>query len=136
MINSKNQDLVAEVKRLTNGKGVDMVFDTVGGALFEPSLNCLRRGGRQVAINSAGTQRVEFNLVDFYHELKQLIGVDSMKFTGPDIARQLNELRAGFEQGYLKPLAVETWPFSKAVEAYQAVEKGGLHAKQILLPHS
>jgi NADPH:quinone reductase len=135
-INTTTKDLVAEVKRLTGDKGVDLVLDAVGGPMFEVALNSVRRGGRQVAITSVGSPRVELNLVDFYHELKRLIGVDSMKFTGQDIARNLDKLRTGFELGQLKPSPVQTWPIAKAVEAYQVVEHGGLPAKQILLPHS
>lgn len=134
-INTTDKDLVAEIKRLTNDKGVDLVLDAVGGPMFEPALKSLRRGGRQVAITSVGNPRVEFNLVDFYHELKRLIGVDTMKFTGPDIARTLNRLRPGFDQGYLEPSAVQAWPLTEAVGAYQAVERGGSSAKQILLPN-
>ena len=129
-INTKDKDLDAEVKRLTNNKGVDLVLDAVGGPMFEPALKSLRLGGRQVAITSVGRRRVEFDLIDFYHDLKRLIGVDSMKFSGQDIARHLNQLRAGFEQGRLKPSPVQNWPIARAVEAYQLVERGGSPAKQ------
>jgi NADPH:quinone reductase-like Zn-dependent oxidoreductase len=72
---------------LTNGKGADLVFDAVGGPMFEPCLKSLRLGGRQVAITRIGNGRVEFSLVDFYHNLQRLIGVDTMKLTGPAIAK-------------------------------------------------
>ena len=65
---------------LTGGKGVDVVFDTVGGPMFEPALHALRRGGRQVGVASTGGSRVSFDLVDFYHNRAHLIGVDSNKF--------------------------------------------------------
>jgi NADPH:quinone reductase len=58
-INTKDQNLDAEVKRLTNNKGVDLVLDAVGGPMFEPALKSLRLGGRQVAITSVGRRRVE-----------------------------------------------------------------------------
>jgi NADPH:quinone reductase len=63
-INTTGKDLATEVKSLTKGVGVDMVLDCVGGPMFEPSLNSLRLGGRQVAIASAGNRRVEFDLID------------------------------------------------------------------------
>lgn len=135
-INTSTKDLTAEVKRLTGDKGVDLVFDAVGGPMFEPALNALRRGGRQVVITSIGNPRVEFNLMDFYHELKRLIGVDSMKFSGPDIAQKLDHLRTGFVEGHLTPSAVQSWSIAKGVEAYEAVERGEVRAKQILLPNS
>jgi NADPH:quinone reductase-like Zn-dependent oxidoreductase len=133
-ISSRDKVLDAEVKRLTHDRGVDLVLDAVGGPVFEPALKSLRIGGRQVVITSVGKRRVEFDLIDFYHDLKRLIGVDSMKFTGEDIARNLNRLRAGFEQGRLKPSSVHSWPIAQAAAAYELTERGGSPAKQILLP--
>jgi NADPH:quinone reductase-like Zn-dependent oxidoreductase len=133
-LNTNGKDLPTEVKSLTEDKGVDLVLDTVGGPLFELSLKSLKVGGRQVNIASAGGRRVEFDLVDFYHNLLHLFGVDTMKLTGPDIARIMNELRAGYEEGYFQPYAVKTYALDHAVEAYTAVEKGDTSAKHVLLP--
>ena len=136
LINTTTHDLASETRALTNGQGADLVLDAVGGPMFEPALKSLRRGGRQIAIASTKDRRVSFDLIDFYHNLAHLIGVDTAKLTGPEIAALMNELRAGFEQGFLQPPAVTTWPLDRAVEAYQAVEKGGSPAKQVLLPGS
>jgi NADPH2:quinone reductase len=106
-VNTKVKELPVEVKALTNGNGADLVFDAVGGPMFEPCLKSLRLGGRQVAITSIGNGRVEFSLVDFYHNLQRLIGVDTMKLTGPAIAMIMGELRAGFEGGYLRTSPVQ-----------------------------
>src|ERR1700689_608557 len=62
VINTKTEDLRERVQELTAGRGVDAVFDTVGGDLFEPALRSLRHGGRQVAIASPGHPQVTFNL--------------------------------------------------------------------------
>lgn len=126
-------DLTEKVKSLTRGSGVDLVLDCVGGPMFEPALNSLRRGGRQVAITSVGQRRVEFDLIDFYHELRRLIGVDTMQLKAADIARIMNELCGGFDEGHLKPSPITTWPLSRAVEAYTAVESG-TSSKHVLLP--
>jgi NADPH:quinone reductase len=120
LIDTTDQDLVKETMALTWGKGADAALDTVGGALFEPTLKSLARGGRQVAIASRPAV-VSFNLVDFYHELKQLIGFDTMKLTGEQIASTLDHLRDEFESGKLRPPDLRTWPFDDAVVAYEAV---------------
>jgi NADPH2:quinone reductase len=133
-VNTKNKDLPAEVKALTDRKGVDLVLDAVGGPMFEPSLKSLRLGGRQVAISSTGSGRVEFNLFDFYHNLHRLSGVDTMKLTGPEIARIMNDLRMGFEDGHLRPSPVQAWSLDQGIDAYMAVEKGGTPSKQVLRP--
>jgi NADPH2:quinone reductase len=133
-INTKAKELPVEVKALTNGKGADLVFDAVGGPMFEPCLKSLRLGGRQVAITSIGSGRVEFSLVDFYHNLQRLIGVDTMKLTGPAIAKIMDELRAGFEGGYLRTSPVQGWSLDQAIDAYTAVEKGTGLSKHVFLP--
>ena len=79
--------------------------------MFEPALRSLRLGGRQVAITSTGERRVTFDLVDFYHNLSQLIGVDSMKFTPRDMAAIAEELRPGFEAMFLKLLLFKLFRF-------------------------
>ncbi len=132
IIDTTRQDLSAEVKALTDGKGADLALDAVGGELFEHCLHALRRGGRQIAISS-NPQVVSFNLVDFYHGVKRLIGVDSMGLNGPDIAALMDLLRAGFEEGALQPPAVQTWSFDQAIDAYEAVAVGGAPVKHVLL---
>jgi NADPH:quinone reductase-like Zn-dependent oxidoreductase len=134
VINAATSDLAQEVRAMTNGKGVDLVLDAVGGPMFEPSLKSLRLGGRQIAITSTKDRQVTFDLVDFYHNDSRLFGVDSVKLTGPQIAEIMNQLRAGFENGYLEAPAVTTWPLDRAVEAYEVVAKGGAQTKQILIP--
>jgi NADPH:quinone reductase len=133
LIVTTQKDLATEVKSLTGGTGADLVLDCVGGAMFEPALNSMRRGGRQIAISSVGERRVELDLVDFYHEQRRLIGVDTVKLTAAEIARIMDQLREGFDAGHLKPSPTTTWPLSKAVEAYSAVKHGGSATKQVLL---
>jgi NADPH:quinone reductase len=133
-INTKTQDLVSAVRAATNGKGVDLAYDTVGGPLFEQCLKSLRIGGRQIAIASGGERRVSFDLIDFYHNLTCLIGVDSLKSTGPEIAAIMGALRPGFELEAIKPYPIQTWPLHDAVAAYTAVGKGAGPEKHVLIP--
>ena len=132
VINTTTDDLRDRVFELTNGKGVEAVLDTVGGAMFEPALRCLRIGGRQVAIASTGDRRVSFDLIDFYHNLSRLIGVDSMKFTPRDVAAIADDLRLGFEAGALKPPLIHMIPFENAIEAYERIASGQAKAMQVL----
>jgi NADPH:quinone reductase len=132
VINTKTEDLRERVLELTAGKGVDAVFDTVGGAMFEPALRSLGFGGRQVAITSAGSPRVSFNLTDFYHNFSRLLGVDSYGLTLKQIAEIEDELRCGFETGVLTPPPIDVVPFEKAVDAYSRMAAGHAEAKQVL----
>jgi NADPH:quinone reductase-like Zn-dependent oxidoreductase len=136
LVNTKSKDLTAEVKSLTGGHGADLVLDAVGGVMFEPALKSLRTGGRQVAITSAGSGRVEFNLIDFYHQKLRLIGVDTMKLSGQEIAAIMDGLHVGFEEGKLQPSSTKTWTLDQAADAYTAVAKGDSSRTHVLLPRS
>jgi NADPH:quinone reductase len=132
VINTETEDLRERVLELTAGKGADVVFDTVGGPMFEPALRSLRFGGRQVAISSSGSPRVSFNLIDFYHNSSRLFGVDSYGLSSRQIGEIAAELQPGFETGVLKPPPIEIVPFEKAVDAYSRVAAGLAKAKQVL----
>jgi NADPH2:quinone reductase len=135
VVNTKSEDLRQRVLELTAGEGVNAVFNTVGGPLFEPALQSLAFGGRQVVVSSAGNPSVSFNLVDFYHNFSRLLGVDSYGLTPQQIAEIANELQAGFETGALKPPAIEIVPFEKAVDAYTRVADRQAKVKQVLSFH-
>jgi NADPH:quinone reductase-like Zn-dependent oxidoreductase len=134
-VNLKEEDLVSAVQKATDGKGVDIVLDTVGGDLFRPSLRTLRVGGRQIAIaNAAGPDaEVHLNLTDFYHNQLHLIGVDTQKLTGPQIAGLMNRLREGFEAGFLQVSQLELNGLDKAFEAYTKVSEKKSRTKQVLV---
>ena len=133
VIDTTKDDVRDRVFDLTGGKGADAVLDAVGGPLFEPALRSLRIGGRHIAITSTSDRRVSFDLVDFYHNLSRLIGVDSMKFTPSDVAAIAEELRPGFEANALKVPPIKASPFENAVEAYETIATGqGRGAKQVL----
>jgi NADPH:quinone reductase len=134
-VNLKEGDLVSAVQKATDGKGVDIVLDTVGGDLFRPCLRTLRVGGRQIAIaNTAGPDaEVHLNLTDFYHNQLHLIGVDTQKLTGPQIAGLMNRLREGFEAGFLQVSQPEPNGLDKAFEAYTKVSERKSRTKQVLV---
>jgi NADPH2:quinone reductase len=133
LLDARSPDWLAAARAATEGRGADIVFDIVGGPLFETALQALRQGGRQIAIASAGSRRVEFDLLDFYHQQLQLIGVDTMKLTGPEIAAILDALRPGFEAGVLTPATHQGWSPERAAEAYGIVAAGHAAQKQVLV---
>jgi NADPH2:quinone reductase len=118
---------------LTNGTGVDLALDLVGGPMFEPCLKSLRIGGRQVALTSVRNRRVEFDLTDFYHNRLRLIGVDTMKLSGPEIARIMSDLRVGFDAGHFNVPVPRAWPLAHAVDGYTVVGNGD-PSKHVVVP--
>jgi NADPH:quinone reductase-like Zn-dependent oxidoreductase len=132
LINPATGSLPDAVRAATAGRGVDVVLDTVGGAMFEPALKSLALGGRHIAITSAGERRVSLDLVDFYHNQSRLLGVDTMKLSGSEIAGILGSLRPAFEDGRLVPPEIATSSLDGAVKAYEETMKGS-PKKQILV---
>src|SRR6202042_1510490 len=90
------EDLPAEVRATTGGKGADVVFDLVGGIMFRNAVNSLALRGRLVEIAATGGREVSFDLADFYHNESQLYGVDTLKRDLTASAEGLEALTAGF----------------------------------------
>jgi NADPH:quinone reductase len=65
-------DVAAAVKARTGGRGADVVFDAVGGVMFETALRCLGHKGRLIEIAATARRRVEFDLLEFYHNESRL----------------------------------------------------------------
>jgi NADPH:quinone reductase len=118
-------DIPAAVRQATNGRGVDVVLDCVGGVMFRHALDCLALRGRLVEMSVTGAREVTFNLADFYHNESRLIGIDSLKLDLTASANVLDALRPGFEAGDYRPAPVaRRLALRDAVAAYQAVEAG------------
>jgi NADPH:quinone reductase-like Zn-dependent oxidoreductase len=127
-------DLAKGVREATAGRGADVVFDVVGGPMFEKCLGALAWRGRQVAIASNHEPRVSFNLIDFYHNESRLFGVDSLKFGFAEAAEILRELTPGFESGDFPPPDIQTFPLAQGPEAYRTVQESRVKGKLVLVP--
>ena len=105
--------------------GADIVYDAVGGVAFETALKLAKWRGRVVEISATGKRRVEFDLIDFYHNETQLFGADSAKLGVADSARLMTELASVFDSGALQaPSIAQTFPLEQARDAYAAVAGG------------
>ncbi len=119
------EDLPAEVRAATGGRGADVVLDLVGGIMFRTALACLALRGRQVEIASTGEREVSFDLVDFYHNESRLFGVDTLKRDLTASAEALDALTPGFVAGdYQSAPIAETCGLGEAQEAYRKVAAG------------
>ena len=129
-LGSQSDDVVNRVKEFTQGKGVDVAYDCVGGALFEVALNTLGPGGRQVNIAAVGERRVSFDLLDFYRRQITLFGVNTITMDTIASGDILDEIREAFEQGRLTPPEIaRTCSLEEAVEAYRQVDTGAAGGK-------
>jgi NADPH:quinone reductase-like Zn-dependent oxidoreductase len=125
--------LSSPTDELTDGRGADLVLDTVGGALFEPALRSLRFDGRLVGLHG-GAEPVQLDLNEIYSRQLRVTGLASVFTDGAHVARIFDQLRALIDHGLLGPPAVKTWPLEQSAEAYQTVLDGSAGIKQVLLP--
>ena len=137
IINYRKQDFVQEALNWTNGRGVDVVFDTVGGDTFLRSLNAARIGGKVVSLLSTPLSLTEAQLaqlrnLSLCYEL--MLTPQVMKLHDERV-RQRKILEQGaqlVEAGGLGVLVSHRLPLQDAAEAHRLIERGGSIGKIIL----
>lgn len=127
-INYEDQDVVDEVMRITDGMGVDVVYEHVGGQSFQWGLDCLAKDGRLVICGGHSGEVVPFDIIPFFRGQKQVIG--SFVYTREEVARCL-DLAA---RGQITPLVHATFPLEQAREAMELMERREHFGKIVLLP--
>ena len=131
------QDFVAEVKRITNGRGVDVVYDSVGASTFLKGLDAIRPRGTMVLFGQSSGAVAPF-------DPGMLNGKGSLFLTRPSLAhyaatREELEWRAGdvlnwITEGKLKLRIDRTYPLAHAADAHRDLEGRKTAGKLILLP--
>jgi len=137
VINLAGQALPDAVKAATQGQGVAVIVDTVGGSMVELCLQALQHRGRLVEISSpAQERRVTFDLIDFYHQEARLLGVDSRALDVIACAEILRQLAPGFESKALRPptAGVQGYPLQDAIVAYEQVLNRAVKGRVALTP--
>jgi NADPH2:quinone reductase len=125
LLDSREPEMGSLLRAHSAGRGADVIFNAAGGPVFGIALDLLAHRGRQVEITSPTERRVTFDLVDFYHNESQLLGVDTLKRDLTASGRILEELRSGFDSGvYQPPIISKTMPLARAQQAYELVAQG------------
>jgi NADPH2:quinone reductase len=120
LIDYSASDLKAEVKRLTGGKGVDVVYDPVGDQLADPAFRTIGWEGRYLVIGFAGGQIPAIPLKLPLVKGASIVGVFWGDFVQRSPAKHranMAELYAWHAAGKLKPLISERFPLERAGEA-------------------
>jgi NADPH2:quinone reductase len=131
------QDFVAEVKRLTGGQGVHVVFDSVGKTTFDGSLDCLARRGVMVLCGQSSGPVPPLD--------PQILNrKGSLYLTRPTIAHyvatqqelsaRVGELLGWIKDGWLKVHVDRTFPLARAADAHVALESRQTVGKVLLVP--
>jgi NADPH2:quinone reductase len=136
-INYKTQDFVAEIKRLTDARGVDVVLDMVGGAYFARNLRTLAMDGRLVLIAFLGGSKVEaLDLTPIMTRRLTVTGSTMRPRTTTQKAAIAAELREKvwplLDRGECAPVIHATFPLAEASEAHRLMETS-THIGKIVL---
>ncbi|MDO9616338.1 MAG: NADPH:quinone oxidoreductase family protein [Pseudomonas sp.] len=120
LINYSESNLKDEVKRLTGGQGADVIYDPVGGDLFDAAIRSIAWNGRLLVVGFASGRIPELPVNLCLLKGAAVVGV----FWGSFAQRQPQENAANFQQlfawhaeGKLKPLVSQTFPLAQAAEA-------------------
>ncbi|MFK7976890.1 MAG: NADPH:quinone oxidoreductase family protein [Halioglobus sp.] len=135
VINYSEVNLKDAIKELTGGKGVDVVYDPVGGDYAEPAIRGMGWNGRYLVIGFASgpIPKIPLNLT----LLKgcSLVGVFWGRFTGeePEVnMKNIEELWALFDSGKIAPVITDSFPLEQYEEAFNCMMERRARGKVIL----
>jgi NADPH2:quinone reductase len=136
LINYGTSDLRERIREETAGKGVDVIYDPVGGAYAEPALRSLAAGGRYLVIGFASGEIPKIALNLLLLKMVSMVGVFWGAFAKAQPARNaanLTELLGWYVQGRLRPHVSGTFPLEHYREALDAVMQRRVLGKVVLV---
>lgn len=130
-------DFAGEVRRLTNGRGADVIYDPVGGNVFDKSLSCLAWNGRIVVVGfTSGTiPSVRINRI-----LLKNIEVTGLHYGQyvvhqPEVVPQIyKELFRLYEEGWLSPIIYGRYTLEEIPKALEELSLRKTYGKLVVLP--
>ncbi len=135
LINYRSEDLRERIKALTDGKGVDVIYDPVGGEYTEPALRSMAWRGRLLVVGFANGEipKIPINLT----LLKgcSIVGVfwgDYVKRETLSLIMDLQQLFGWLQEGKLKPHIAATYPLARGGEAIRALMSRGVSGKVVV----
>jgi NADPH2:quinone reductase len=134
-INYKTHDVVSEVMRLTDKKGVDLVVDPVGGTTLQGSILALGYRGRVSMVGAAGREPMTIDVSSLMGGNRTLQGV----FLGAEIGTErgygnIQRLINEAARGEFKVIIDRTFPLSEAAAAHAYIESRQAVGRVLLIP--
>ncbi|GAA4763891.1 NAD(P)H-quinone oxidoreductase [Novosphingobium ginsenosidimutans] len=135
-IDYKASDFVEEVKRITDGQGVELVLDMVAGDYVARNLRCMKEDGRHVTIAVQGGMQAELNMAVIMSRRYTLTGSTLRPRSNQFKALLAQEIAANawplFASGQLRPIMDQAFPLADAAAAHARMEAGA-HIGKIVL---
>jgi NADPH2:quinone reductase len=134
-INYTTDDLRERIKQLTGGRGVDVVYDPVGGAYAEPALRAVKWRGRFLVIGFAAGEIPKMPLNLPLIKGSSIVGVYWGEFSRREPARfaeSMRQLGQWWTDGRLKPHISATFPLERAADALTLMANRQVKGKVVL----
>ncbi|HLI46210.1 MAG TPA: zinc-binding dehydrogenase [Geobacterales bacterium] len=128
VINYKKENVVTRVQEFTNGKGVDVVIDSVGSSTFETSIKICKKGGKLVFFGATSGDLVSYGVRIAYRRQITLLG--SYLGSKSEFARMLKL----FNEGKLKPVIDSIFKLDEVQKAHQRMEQNLHFGKIVIIP--
>jgi NADPH2:quinone reductase len=136
-INYKTQDFVAEVKAATDGVGVNVILDMVGGDYIDRNYEAAAIDGRIVQIATLGGAKANVNIVKLQVKRLHHTGSTLRPRSNTDKAAMVAAIEAKvmplFRDGRVKPVMDSTFPLEKAADAHRRIETSEHIGKIVLV---
>lgn len=132
VIDLSKESLSSGVARLTDGIGVDLALDCIGGPITGQALACLKQGGTLVSIGySAGTQ-AEINVLDLIGKATRITGFN-LFLQPPDAMNEAFKVIMNLlTEGKIRPVIAKTFPLAQAAEAQRYLIENRPFGKVVL----
>jgi NADPH2:quinone reductase len=132
LVDRGSEDVTAALLEATDGRGVDVVYDPVGGELAGHALAALAVGGRFCAVGFASGDWVHAETHDLVLKNQSLVGVFAGGWTREQDEEDHEALLALWSDGKLQPVT-QAHPFESLPEAITQVADGTAKGKQVLV---
>ena len=126
IINYNEEDVTERARALTDGAGVDVVVDHVGGDFFAKAFNSLRPGGRYGICGATTGVRTELHLGLLFSQQKEIYGA----FMGNK--EDMREIVAMLNRGAIRPVVDRSFPLAEAASAHRVMEETNFFGKLLL----
>jgi len=125
VVNYKTENFVERVKEVTDGKGLDVVYDSIGKDTFPASLDCLKPRGLWVSFGNASGPVPPFEMVTLAQKgslfaTRPILG--HYTATRDALLATANDLFAVLEKGHVKIAINQTYPLKDAAQAHRDLE--------------
>jgi len=133
VIDRSQRDFVDTVKALTEGRGVDVVFDPVGGDTFVRSLDCLATEGRLLAIGFASGAWADAPTGKIVARNLTVVGVVAVPPSAGVAEQMYRQLMAWYDEGLVRPVVAGTYAFEQLPQALSAIEASRVGGKSVIV---